>query len=187
MKRQNLLVKLAGGLALSISLLWLSNSARSQTFYPFPASFFNPAANFYQSEDNPNLIEMLAVNDDFEIVTFLLRNDPTIGALEQENVTFFAPTDKAFQALPSEIRTKLSQPENLSKLLKYHIVAQKIQDRDIKRGKVNTLLGTSIDINGFPVGNQFGVKLNDATASDPLPASNGVIVPVDRVLIPSDF
>ena len=187
MKRQNILPKLAIGLTLGMSLIGLNKPIKAQEFYHFPASFFNPVANFYQSEDNPDVISMLAMNDDFEIVTFLLRNDSTLSDLKQDKVTFLAPTDKAFQALPSNVRTKLLQPENLSKLLKYHIIANTIQDEDIKRGRVDTLLGSSVTITGFPVGNKFGVKLNDAILSDPLPASNGVVVPVDRVLIPPGF
>ena len=189
MKPQNLLAKIAGSLTLSIGLLWLVNPARAQIkqFYYFPSSFFNPVANFYQSEDNPNVIEILAMHDDFEIVTFLLRNTSDIASLEQEKVTFLAPTDKAFQALPSKIRAKLSQPENLNKLLMYHTITREIQEQDIKSRHIDTLLGSSVAITGFPVGNKYGVKLNDATASDPLPASNGVIVPIDRVLIPPEF
>lgn len=187
MKLQNLRPKLMVGLTLGMSLLWLNNPIKAQEFYHFPASFFNPVANFYQSEENPDVIGMLAMNDNFEIVTFLLKNDSTLTELKQEQVTFIAPTDKAFQALPSDIRAKLLQPENLSKLLKYHTITQAIEDEDIKRGRIDTLSGNSISIAGFPVGNKFGVKLNDAIASDTLPASNGVVVPIDRVLIPPGF
>ncbi len=188
MKRHNLQPKLIGGLAIAISsLFWLNNPLKAQGFYPFPASFFNPVANFYQSEDNPDVIGMLAMNDSFEIVTFLLKNTPALTELKQDKVTFLAPTDKAFQALDSDVRAKLLQPENLSKLLKYHTIAQTIQERDIKRGHVNTSLGNSVTITGFPVGTKYGVKLNDAVAQSPLPASNGVVVPIDRVLIPPSF
>ena len=187
MKRRNLLPKFVGGLTIGMSLLWLNNPIKAQEFYHFPASFFNPVANFYESEDNPDVMGMLAMNDDFEIVTFLLKNSPNLTDVQQNQVTFLAPTDKAFKALDSDVRAKLLQPENLSKLLKYHTIAQTIQDQDIKRGRVNTLSGNSVTITGFPVGNKFGVKLNDALLSDPLPASNGVVVPIDRVLLPPGF
>ena len=188
MKRQkNLLPKLVVGFTIGMSSFWLNNPIKAQEFYHFPASFFNPVANIYESEDNPEIVDMLAMNDDFEIITFLLKNDSTLTALKQDQVTFLAPTDKAFQALPSDIRAKLLQPDNLSKLLKYHTIAQTIQDEDVKRRQVDTLLGSSITITGFPVGNKFGVKLNDAITSEPLPASNGVVVPIDRVLIPPGF
>ena len=187
MKWRNLLPQITVGLTFGMSLLWLNNPIKAQEFYPFPASFFNPAAGFYQSEDDPDVLGMLAMNDDFEIVTFLLKNDPTLTDLKQDKVTFLAPTDKAFQALPSDVRAKLLQPENLSKLLKYHTITQAIEDEDIKRGRVDTLLGNSVAISGFPVDNKFGVKLNDAIASDALAAKNGVVVPIDRVLIPPGF
>lgn len=187
MKRQNLLLKLVGGLTIGMGFFWFYNPIKAQEFYHFPASFFNPVASFYQSEENPDVMGMLTMNEDFEIIAFLLRENATAKSLEQNEVTFLAPTDKAFQALPSDVRAKLSQPENLSKLIKYHTIGQAIQDEDIKRRQVDTLLGNSITITGFPVGNKYGVKLNDAIATDPLPASNGVIVPIDRVLIPPGF
>lgn len=181
------LLKLFSGMAFAISLSWLGSSSKAQEFYHFPASFFNPVANFYQSEDNLDITDMLAKNDDFEIIAFLLKNDPTLTSLRQEDVTFLAPTDKAFQALPSEIRVKLLQYDNLSKFLEYHTIAQKIQEEDIQNRQVKTISGDSVTITGFPIGNKFGVKLNDAVALEPLPASNGVVVPLDRVLIPPGF
>lgn len=188
MNKQNLRLTLLGSLTVGMSLLWLNNPLKAQEFYHFPASFFNPVASFYQTDDElPDVIGMLKMNDDFEIVTFLLKNSSTLTALKQDKVTFLAPTDKAFQALPSNIRAKLSQPENLSRLLKYHTVAKEIGEQDIKRRQVDTLLGTSVRITGFPIGNKYGVKMNDAIASDALPADNGVIVPIDRVLIPPGF
>lgn len=187
MKQQNLLLKRIGSLTVGMSLCWLNNPINAQEFYHFPASFFNPVANFYQSEDNLDIIDMLAINDDFEIITFLLKGAPILTSLQQDEVTFLAPTDKAILALPSNIRAKLLQPENLEKLLKYHTINQTIQDEDIQSRQVKTLLGNSVTITGFPIGNKFGVKLNEAIASTPLPASNGVIVPIDRVLIPPGF
>jgi uncharacterized surface protein with fasciclin (FAS1) repeats len=60
-----------------------------------------------------------------------------------------------------------------------------IGEDDIKRQAVATVLKqNAVEITGVPVGNKVGVKLNNAMASEPLAASNGVIIPIDRVLIP---
>lgn len=187
MKPQNVLLKLVGSLTVSMSLWWLNNPIIAQEFYHFPASFFNPVANVYHSEDILAVLDLLESNDDFEIISFLLKSDPTQDSLQQDQVTFLAPTDKAFQALPSDLRNKLLQPANLGKLLQYHTINRTIQDEDIQNREVKTLLGNSVTITGFPIGNKFGVKLNEAKALAPLPASNGVIVPIDRVLIPPEF
>ena len=191
MNKQNLRLKLFGSLTACVSLLWLNNPLKAQEleFYHFPASFFNPVASYYQSDEElPDVMGMLKINDDFEIITFLLKNSSTVTALKQDKVTFLAPTDKAFQALPSDVRAKLSQPGNLSKLLKYHTINQKIGEQDIKRRQVDTLLGSSVRITGFPIGKKnYGVKMNDAIASDALAADNGVVIPIDRVLIPPGF
>ncbi len=104
MKRKNLLPKLMLGFTIGVSLFCLNNPIKAQEFYHFSASFFNPSAFLLQSEDNLDVFELLTMNDDFEIITFLLKNDSTLTALQQDQVTFLAPTDRAFQALPTDMR-----------------------------------------------------------------------------------
>ena len=187
MKQQNLLPKLVFALTIGTSLFSLHNPIKAQEFYPFSASFFNPTAHIFQSEDNPDVLALLRANDNFEIITFLWLNPSTWPVFPQDQFTFLAPTDRAFQELPSELRAQLLQPDNLRKLLQYHTLAQTIQDEDLQRGRVETLSGDSVTITAFPVGTQFKFKLNDALVSTPLPASNGVVVPINRVLIPPGF
>ncbi len=187
MKRPNLLSKLVFSLTISTSLFALHNPIKAQEFYSFSASFFNPTAHMFQSEDNPDVLALLRENDNFEIITFLWQNPSNVPVLPEAQFTFLAPTDRAFQDLPAELRAQLLQPENLRKLLQYHLLPQTIQDKDLQRGRVDTLSGDSVTITAFPVGNRFKFKLNDAIVSTPLPASNGVVVPINRVLIPPGF
>jgi uncharacterized surface protein with fasciclin (FAS1) repeats len=192
MKTKYSLKNLTGVIALTGGIALIGIPTLAQSFQPFffPSAYFYRSAFPYESEDNPNVAELLTMNDDFEIISFLLENANLTGTLNKraKEVTFFAPTDEAFRALPIETRQKLSNPENLAQLLKYHVVEGKITDENIKTQKVATLLGTSVKIVGVPTENkQFKVKLNEATASEPLPAVNGVVIPIDRVLLPPGF
>ncbi|MGL5873302.1 MAG: fasciclin domain-containing protein, partial [Xenococcaceae cyanobacterium] len=112
-----------------------------------------------------------------------------INSLEKERpLTVFAPTDAAFAALPPTIQKKLSDPKNLQKVLKYHLVSGEITDKDIKNRQVATKLeGASVQIAGVPQGNKIGVKINDAMASEPRADFKLQVIPIDKVLLPPGF
>jgi uncharacterized surface protein with fasciclin (FAS1) repeats len=102
-----------------------------------------------------------------------------------ENITVFAPTDKAFDALPKEQLESLLKPENketLRKILTYHVVAQELTQKDLKSQEaLTTLEGNSLKIS------QEGSKtlVNGANlVKSAVMAKNGVIQGIDKVLIP---
>lgn len=99
--------------------------------------------------------------------------------------TVFAPTNEAFAALPAGELDRLLKPENkaeLAKILKYHVVSGEIMSSDLTNGqKAKTVEGgtLTVTINGSTV------KVNDATVVEAdVPASNGVVHVIDKVLLP---
>lgn len=169
----------------------IANSALAQSFYYYPsASFFSPTAYYYQSDNDPALAEILQFGEQFATFNSNLQKTDLAETLEQEELlTVLVPTEKAFAALSPAVRQKLSDPETLEKVLQYHIIEGAITKEDIKRRQVETLLeNNSIKITGVPAENdQINVQLNEAIASEPLQAYNGVVIPIDRVLIPSSL
>ena len=164
----------------------IASPALAQFFFP-SASFFTPMV--LQSEEEADLATMLEVNVSEGKYTTLysaLEEAELIETLvEEEYLTVLAPTDAAFAALSPEIKEKLEDPDNLKKVLQYHLVEGKIGEKEIQRQAVATLLDDKeVKITGVPEGNKVGVKFNEAKASEPSGAYNGVIVPIDRVLIP---
>ena len=100
--------------------------------------------------------------------------------------TVFAPTDAAFEKLPSGTLDELLKPENkeqLAEILKYHVVDGENMAADVTgMTEVETLQGEAITISE-DMGN---VMLNNGvqvTQTD-IMASNGVIHVIDGVLIP---
>lgn len=99
--------------------------------------------------------------------------------------TVFAPTDDAFAALPKGTLEKLLLPENKAKLqqvLTYHVVSGRLNAAQVvKMTTSSTVNGASLSIEasgkGVRVGNANVVKTD-------IPASNGVIHVIDRVLLP---
>ncbi|ELS01985.1 secreted/surface protein with fasciclin-like repeats [Xenococcus sp. PCC 7305] len=190
MKPRQKFKKLLLGLGLASSAIAFSTASLAQSSFFFPsASFFSPAAAFYQSEDEPSVEQVLETSPQYESFYAQLEASGLLESMTQDSITILVPTNEAFAALDPSIKSKLSQPENLTKLLQYHLVAGIIDEQDIKRQAVATLLDkSSVQITGIPLaGNKVGVKINQSIAGDPIRADNGVIIPINEVLIPPGF
>ncbi len=102
--------------------------------------------------------------------------------------TVFAPTDKAFSALPKGTLEKLLKPENkevLVKILTYHVVPGRVASKTLKSGKVKTVEGMSVMVK---VGKDGKVTIDDALVKTAdIKASNGMIHVIDKVIAPSDL
>ena len=102
--------------------------------------------------------------------------------------TVFAPTDDAFKRLTADSMTNLMKPENneqLVKLLTFHILPDKVTEKDMngKMYKTKTLNGKEVEIDADDPGE--GIRINKAkvTPGD-IAADNGVIHLINRVLVP---
>ena len=103
---------------------------------------------------------------------------------QQEGITVLAPTDEAFGALSDEAIDKFSIPENRLKVLQYHLIAGQVEEEDLERGTIITSGGQEISVSD----SDNLTFNNDARAiNKPTIAKNGVIIEIDRVLLPPDF
>jgi transforming growth factor-beta-induced protein len=97
--------------------------------------------------------------------------------------TVFAPTDEAFAKLPAgTVDALLKDPAKLKDILLYHVVAGKVMAADVvKLTSAKTVQGAEVKIK--VEGNK--VMLNDANVIiTDVPASNGVIHIIDKVILP---
>jgi transforming growth factor-beta-induced protein len=97
--------------------------------------------------------------------------------------TVFAPTDEAFAKLPAgTVEALLKDPAKLKDILLYHVVAGKVMAADVvKLNSAKTVQGAEVKIKVD--GNK--VMLNDANVIiTDVPASNGVIHVIDKVILP---
>lgn len=95
--------------------------------------------------------------------------------------TVFAPTDAAFAKIPKDqLDALIKDKAKLSVVLTYHVVPVVVMAKDVKAGEVKTVQGGMLHIT-----TDGGVKVNGANvvATDVM-ASNGVIHPIDSVLMP---
>jgi uncharacterized surface protein with fasciclin (FAS1) repeats len=131
---------------------------------------------------NKDIAQTLTEDSKFANLVGELKQAGLLDTLKQGNYTIFAPTDKAFNSLPKDVFKRYSQSENRIKVLKYHLVAGRITKEIVDSGSVTTLEGQPIKI---VVDDKDKVNLNNAIGKYPSTvASNGVIIEVDKVLIP---
>ena len=99
--------------------------------------------------------------------------------------TVFAPTDAAFSAIQKDV-DNLMKPENkakLSNILTYHVVAGKAMAADLMDGQeLTTVQGTKLKVS-IKNGKMMINGANIVSAN--IPASNGVIHMIDKVMMPN--
>jgi uncharacterized surface protein with fasciclin (FAS1) repeats len=99
--------------------------------------------------------------------------------------TVFAPTDAAFAKLPAgTVEGLLANPQQLAKILTFHVVPGKVMAADIvkaQRATPTTANGRKLDV----AVRDGGVVVNGAkVVTADVVASNGVIHVIDTVLLP---
>ncbi len=108
------------------------------------------------------------------------------------NLTFFAPTDDAFKALPPDVYAKLMAPGDasanlLQQVMKYHLIATQLDSSKIKgaKGPGPTTEGTPIQLDGS---NPADLMANNADIiqTDVRTTNGGIVQVIDKVLIPTD-
>ena len=141
------------------------------------------------SDDLDNIVE--EARDDGSFSTLITALEATglddVLANESRNFTLFAPTDAAFSKLdPADLTALLNDPDTLSDILLYHVLA----DTEVDSSGAIAAAGTTIttantDDVGIAV-NGINLFVNASQVVDPdIRASNGIIHAIDTVLIPS--
>ena len=104
-------------------------------------------------------------------------------------LTVFAPTEKAFAALPSDLVAFLLDPANvefLQELLAYHVIAAEVKSTDLKGWQLVKMFNDAYTLVRKPWDGNVYVNFSKVVAAD-VHATNGVIHAIDKVLIPYTF
>jgi uncharacterized surface protein with fasciclin (FAS1) repeats len=96
--------------------------------------------------------------------------------------TVFAPSDDAFKAVPAKTMAELAaNKEMLKSVLAYHVLPGKVTSAEVKNGNAKTVQGANVAL--ARSGTFVTVEEAMVTEAD-VPATNGVVHIIDRVLIP---
>jgi uncharacterized surface protein with fasciclin (FAS1) repeats len=159
----------------------------------------NPMVGGAAMYPNKNIVQNALNSKDHTTLVAAVKAGGLVDTLEGKGpFTVFAPTNEAFAALPAGTVDTLLKPENkkmLDKILTYHVVPGKLDtamlDRDIKKGggkaELKTVEGGTLTVSGsgkdLMVMDEKGGTAK-VTIADVM-QSNGVILVVDKVLMPN--
>ena len=97
-------------------------------------------------------------------------------------MTVFAPSDEAFKAVPTKTLAELAADKALLKsVLSYHVLVGKVGSAEVKNSSVKTVQGANLAL--AKAGTFVTVEDALVTQAD-VPATNGVIHIIDKVLMP---
>jgi PGF-CTERM protein len=135
-----------------------------------------------------NIVEVAAADGDFDTLVSAVSTAGLAGTLSGPGpYTVFAPSDAAFNELPSgvlaDLTTNESMRDTLRGILAYHVVPGKVLSSDLADGmELRTVEGGNLRVtvdNG-------SIMINGANVVRPnINASNGVIHAIDAVLMPA--
>lgn len=126
---------------------------------------------------------VLAARPEFSTLLSVLQTAGVTDKLNEPGpFTAFAPTNDAFAQLPQRVIDGLrANPQTLSEVLQYHIALGLYHAADLAVVQPATVNGRLLTVS-----QQGDLKLvNDAVVTETdIPASNGVIHAIDRILVP---
>jgi uncharacterized surface protein with fasciclin (FAS1) repeats len=171
--------------------------AQGAAMPPPPAAAAEPQAPALPSvpkiTGGADIYDTLKAAGEFTILLKALDQAGLAPVLQRTpNLTFFAPTDQAFAALPPDMMGKLMAPNDtaanqLQQILKYLLINAQVDASKIRgaKGPVMTVEGKPVELDGS---NPEDLKVNDADIiqTDIRTTNGGLIHVLDKVLIPSD-
>jgi uncharacterized surface protein with fasciclin (FAS1) repeats len=177
----------------------LATAAIIATAFVGTAFAENPMVGGAAMYPNKNIVQNAINSKDHTTLVAAVKAGGLVETLEGKGpFTVFAPTNDAFAALPAGTVDTLLKPENkkmLDKILTYHVVPGKLDsamlDKDIKKGggkaELKTVEGGTLTVSGS--GKDLMVMDEEGgSAKVTIPdvmQSNGVILVVDKVLMPN--
>ncbi|MEJ0066462.1 MAG: fasciclin domain-containing protein [Caulobacteraceae bacterium] len=141
----------------------------------------------------PSIYDTLKSSGQFTILLKAVDQAGLAPVLQKyPNLTFFAPTDAAMNALPPDVLTKLfaqndTSANQLQQILKYHLINAVVDSSKLAghSGQIPTVEATSVTIDGSNP-NDLLVNNADIIQADVKVANGGIINVIDKVLIPKD-
>ncbi|GHB59801.1 hypothetical protein GCM10010331_54340 [Streptomyces xanthochromogenes] len=100
-----------------------------------------------------------------------------------KNITVFAPTNDAFNKIPkAQLDKVLNDKAQLTKILTYHVVGQKVTPGQLANGSFKTLEGSTLKTAGS--GTSYKVNASASIVCGNVPTANATVYIIDSVLMP---
>ncbi|MFE7533657.1 fasciclin domain-containing protein [Streptomyces rhizosphaericola] len=100
-----------------------------------------------------------------------------------QNITVFAPTNEAFAKVPkADLDALLADKAELTKVLTYHVVGEKLTPKQLEKGSFDTLEKSKLTTAGS--GMEYTVNDSSKVVCGNVPTANATVYIVDSVLMP---
>lgn len=178
----------AAALAFPASLAFFAPHAQAEA----PAEPYGPACSSVPEEGAGSLEGMAkdpvatAASNNPELSTLVsaVKKAGLVDTLNNaRNITVFAPTNAAFEKIPqADLEALLNDKAELTKVLTYHVVGEKVTTQQMEDGTFKTLEGSDLTTKGS--GAEFTVNDSAKIVCGDVPTANATVNLVDTVLMP---
>ncbi|WP_372351034.1 fasciclin domain-containing protein [Streptomyces sp. KL116D] len=123
-------------------------------------------------------------NPDLSTLVTAVKKAGLVDTLNKaENITVFAPTNEAFAKIPkADLDKVLNNKDQLTKILTYHVVGEKVAKDKLADGSFKTLEGGMLTTAGS--GDSYKVNDSAKIVCGDVPTSNATVHIIDTVLMP---
>ncbi|MBV6404289.1 MAG: hypothetical protein GFGODING_01039 [Flavobacteriales bacterium] len=150
-----------------------------------PAPVGGGQSTVVDEQSQKNVVGVAVGSPDHSTLVAAVKAAELVDALSNAGpFTVFAPVNAAFDALPAGTVDGLMKPEKKSDLqdvLQYHVYVGVLKTEQLRDGQsLNMVNGSNVKVSV----KDGKVMINDATVVASVPASNGVVHVIDKVLLP---
>lgn len=126
------------------------------------------------ASNNPELSTLVSAVQEADLVDTLNS---------AEDITVFAPANSAFDKIPEgDLDALLKDKEQLTKVLTYHVVGERLAPEDLEEGDFETLETSNLTTAGS--GEEYQVNDESNVACGNVQTANATVYIVDTVLMP---
>lgn len=175
----------AGALALPAALVAASPaSAQDEPFGSACASVPKEGAGSFDGMAKEPVATAASNNPELSTLVSAVKKAGLVDTLNNaKDVTVFAPTNDAFAKIPkADLDKVLNDKEQLTKVLTYHVVGEKVSQDKLADGTFKTLEGGEVTTSGS--GESFKVNDSANIVCGNVETSNATVHIVDTVLMP---
>ncbi|MFJ1958209.1 fasciclin domain-containing protein [Streptomyces microflavus] len=157
-----------------------------------PADPYGPACASVPKEGSGSLTGMAkdpaataaSNNPELSTLTAAVKKAGLVDTLNNaKNITVFAPSNEAFAKIPkADLDKLLADKAQLTKVLTYHVVGEKLTQQQLEKGSFKTLEGGTLTTAGS--GDNITVNGTSKIVCGSVPTANATVNIVDTVLMP---
>ncbi|KAB1980828.1 fasciclin domain-containing protein [Streptomyces triticiradicis] len=161
-----------------------SASSTDQPFGPACASVPKDGAGSFDGMAKDPVATAASNNPALSTLVTAVKKAGLVDTLNNaQNITVFAPTNDAFAKIPKATLDKvLNDKAQLTKILTYHVVGQKLTPKDLEDGSFTTLEKSKLTTSGS--GESYTVNDSAKVVCGNVKTANANVYIIDTVLMP---